>query len=108
MPRGDNPNSRANLNRSSIKARKNGKKGGLKSGEVRRSYANAREAFLAATTDEKYLEWFQKLDDMFLKYGNLGAFDRIMKTLEAAEQKEEKSSSGGNIIFMPERSDGDE
>lgn len=80
MPRGDNPNSRANLipnqNLSSDKVRERGSKGGKKSAEVRRAKATLTEALKEKCTPEV----LDQLTDMLVKrakQGNLKAFELL-------------------------------
>lgn len=80
MPRGDNPNSRANLvqNRglSREEADRLSSKGGKKSGEVRRANATLTEALKSKCTPEV----LDQLTDMLVKrakQGNLKAFELL-------------------------------
>lgn len=81
MPRGDNPNSRANLTRkSSEEARKLGAKGGKKSGEVRRQLKTFKELDDEFTTDaerKKMLAMLKKRAEQ----GNLKAFELYRDTM---------------------------
>jgi len=78
MPRGDNPNSRANLQKfgSEREARKCGAKGGKASGESRRASASLTESLKKQLTPEL-------MDDITLvlikraKQGNLKAFELL-------------------------------
>lgn len=64
MPRGDNPNSRANLKRPSSKeARENGKKGGIASGETRAALKSFQQLDKENTTDEERLEMLANLKE---------------------------------------------
>lgn len=79
MPRGDNPNSRANLKtRSSKEARKNGKKGGKASGESRRALGTWKSAYNRTLTDEDLDAILAKVKEM-ARRGNLNALDRLLK-----------------------------
>lgn len=80
MPRGENPNSRANLKPQSTRTKKEqreiAKKGGKASGEARRSYAT-----LTQTLKEKCTpEVMEQLTDMLIKrakQGNLKAYELL-------------------------------
>ncbi len=80
MPRGDNPNSRANLKpvRSKKEARKRGKKGGKKSGESRKALSSFREVYQRTTSDDDLEIILRKVMQM-AKQGNLKALDRLIK-----------------------------
>ena len=80
MPRGDNPNSRANLQpvRSKEEAREKGKKGGIASGETRKTLGSFRAAYKRTMTDEDLDLILAKVRDM-AKRGNLGALDRLLQ-----------------------------
>ena len=79
MPRGDNPNSRANLRRPSSKeARKIGKKGGKASGESRRALGTFKDAYKRTMTDEDLKAIIERVRDM-ARRGNLNALDRLLK-----------------------------
>ena len=80
MPRGDNPNSRANLKpvRSEKEARKKGKKGGKASGESRKALSSFREVYQRTTSDDDLEIILHKVMEM-AKRGNLNALDRLIK-----------------------------
>ena len=79
MPRGSNPNSRANLIvPSSKEARKNGKKGGIASGETRAAFKSLCDTVKEQCTNEDRQEIAKMLVRM-AKHGNLGAVDRLLK-----------------------------
>lgn len=79
MPRGDNPNSRANLKTlSSKEARKNGKKGGKKSAETRKTLGTWKAAYNRTMSDEDLDAILNKVREM-AKRGNLNALDRLVK-----------------------------
>lgn len=60
MPRGQHPNSRANLKQfSSKEARKNGKKGGKASAKTRAALRDMKEIALECTSDEELQELFE-------------------------------------------------
>lgn len=81
MPRGENPNSRANLKvKSSKEARELGAKGGKKSGEVRRQLKTFKELDDEFTTDaerKKMLTMLKKRAEQ----GNLKAFELYRDTM---------------------------
>jgi len=76
MPKGENPNSRANLKMfgSERDARKAGANGGKKSGEVRRALRSFKELDDEYTTDKERKEMLDKLK-MMARKGNLKAFE---------------------------------
>lgn len=78
MPRGDNPNSRANLKviRSEKEAREKGKKGGIASGESRAFYKSLNETLREQCTPEDMIEMNRKVIAM-AKRGNLRAYELI-------------------------------
>ena len=77
MPRGDNPNSRANLKVPSPKeARENCKKGGIASGEARAVYKSLSEDLKEQCTAEEVHEINKRLREM-AKHGNLKAYELI-------------------------------
>lgn len=80
MPRGDNPNSRANLKpvRNKKEARERGKKGGKASGETRRTLGTWKAAYNRTLTDEDLEAILNKVREM-AKRGNLNALDRLLK-----------------------------
>lgn len=91
MPRGEHPNSRANLKRpSSEEARKNGTKGGKASAKRRKAYASLTEALKDQCTPEV----MQKLTAMLIeevKKGNMRAYELLRdqlgeKPVERVEQ----------------------
>ena len=87
MPRGSNPNSRANLKKlSPSEARKNGRKGGKISGEVRKEWKTYREAAKELVSSEDREAHIKKLILMG-KMGNMKAIELLMKILgESVEQ----------------------
>jgi len=79
MPRGDNPNSRANLKvPTSKQARKNGSKGGKASGEARRALGTWKAAYNRTMSDDDLEAILNKVREM-AKRGNLNALDRLIK-----------------------------
>ena len=80
MPRGDNPNSRANLKpvRTKKEAREKGKKGGKASGESRRTLGTWKAAYNRTMSDEDLDAILNKVREM-AKRGNLNALDRLVK-----------------------------
>lgn len=77
MPRGDNPNSRANLRRlSSKEARKNGKKGGIVSGETRAAFKSLNADLREQATPERIAKINNRLLSM-AEHGNLRAYELI-------------------------------
>lgn len=81
MPRGDNPNSRANLKvKSSKEARELGAKGGKKSGEVRRQLKTFKELDDEFTTDAERKKMLAMLKRR-AEQGNLKAFELYRDTM---------------------------
>ena len=82
MPRGDNPNSRANLKplntRTKKEQREIQKKAGKKSGEARRTLGTWKAAYNRTLTDEDLEAILNKVREM-AKRGNLNALDRLLK-----------------------------
>jgi len=82
MPRGSNPNSRANLiplsERTKKEQRKIQKKAGKKSGEVRAAFKSLCDTVKEQCTNEDRQEIAKVLVRM-AKHGNLGAVDRLLK-----------------------------
>ena len=82
MPRGSNPNSRANLiplsERTKKEQRKIQKKAGKKSGEVRAAFKSLCDTVKEQCTNEDRQEIAKVLVRM-AKHGNLGALDRLLK-----------------------------
>lgn len=80
MPKGDNPNSRANLKpvRNKKEARERGKKGGKASGESRRALGTFKDAYKRTMTDEDLKAIIERVRDM-ARRGNLNALDRLLK-----------------------------
>lgn len=95
MPRGDNPNSRANLRRPSSKeARKNGKKGGIASGEARAVYRSLQEDLREQATPERIAKINNRLLSM-AEHGNLKAYELVRdglgeKPKDAAYEEEQR------------------
>lgn len=78
MPRGDNPNSKRNLQKfgSEREARESGSKGGIASGESRRATASITEAMKTALTPERAM----KIAEVVIKraeQGNLKAYELL-------------------------------
>ena len=81
MPRGENPNSKANLRvLSSEEAREQGRKGGQKSVEIRRQLRTFRELDEACTTDDERKEMLNMLK-LKARRGNLKAFEIYRDTM---------------------------
>ncbi len=84
MGKGSNPNSRKNLIpfdvRSVEEARENGKKGGTKSGEVRRSGKFFRELDQETTSEEEKIKMWQTLKKKAMQ-GDLKAFEIYRDTI---------------------------
>lgn len=81
MPRGDNPNSRANLTRkSSEEARKLGAKGGKASGEARRALKTFKELDDEFTTDLERKKMLEMLKKRAIQ-GNLKALEIYRDTM---------------------------
>lgn len=81
MPRGDNPNSRANLTRkSSEEARKLGAKGGKASGEARRALKTFKELDDEFTTDLERKKMLEMLKKRAIQ-GNLKALELYRDTM---------------------------
>lgn len=82
MPRGDNPNSRANLKplntRTKSEQRKIQKMAGKASGESRRTLGSWKSAYKRTLTDEDLDAILNKVRDM-AKRGNLNALDRLYR-----------------------------
>lgn len=84
MPRGENPNSKANLIKSSDltskELRERAKKGGEASAKKRAEYKTFKECFKANMTDDMRKELFNMLYNR-AKRGNLKAFEILRDTL---------------------------
>ena len=81
MPRGENPNSKANLKRFSPKeARENGKKGAKVSAKARRQLKTFRELDIETTTDDERKEMLNMLK-LKARRGNLKAFEIYRDTM---------------------------
>lgn len=77
MPRGDNPNSRANLRRlSPSEARKNGKKGGIASAETRAAFKSLNADLREQATPERIARINNRLLSM-AEHGNLRAYELV-------------------------------
>lgn len=95
MPRGDNPNSRANLTkRSSKEARENGKKGGIASGEARRLYKSLNEDLKERCTPERLAKINEKVLAM-AERGNLKAYELVRDGL--GEKPNDKVELSGTV-----------
>lgn len=81
MPRGEHPNSRANLKVSSPKeARKNGSKGGKASAETRAIRKTLTATLTEVCTDERRLNMVSRVVSM-AERGNLHAFEIVRDML---------------------------
>ena len=84
MPRGSNPNSRANLKPQNTRTKKEqrevARKGGKESGKKRAEYKTFKECFKANMTGEMRDELFAMLMNR-AKHGNLKAFEIIRDTM---------------------------
>lgn len=82
MPRGDNPNSRANLIKNSdltpSERKKKASKMGKASGEARRTLGTFKDAYKRTMTDEDLKAIIERVRDM-ARRGNLNALDRLLK-----------------------------
>lgn len=105
MPRGDNPNSRANLTaKSSKEARILGAKGGKKSGEVRRANASLNEALREAVTPEVAKQITETIVRK-ARAGNLKAYELIRDGL--GEKPTEKVEQISSVVVDLGAMDGD-
>lgn len=100
MPRGSNPNSRANLiantERTPKQIQKRNQKAGKKSGEVRAAFKSLCDTVKEQCTNEDRQEIAKVLVRM-AKHGNLGAVDRLLKMFgEDSALKIELSGSVSN------------
>ena len=84
MPRGDNPNSRANLKKpsdfTSKELRDRAKKGAKASAEARRQYKTFRESMQELATPEKKAKINSKMLEMAMR-GNIRAFEMVLRVL---------------------------
>lgn len=81
MPRGEHPNSRANLKvPSSKEARKNGSKGGKASAETRAIYKSLTEDLKERCTPERVAKMNDRIIGM-AEHGNLRAYELIRSSL---------------------------
>ena len=105
MPRGENPNSRANLKpvRSEKEARKKGKKGGKASGESRRALSSFREVYQRTATDDDLMIIMNKVMEL-AKRGNLNALDRLLKI--SGEDRESEADTDIVQEFLDKISEG--
>ena len=105
MPRGENPNSRANLKpvRSEKEARKKGKKGGKASGESRRALSSFREVYQRTATDDDLMIIMNKVMEL-AKRGNLNALDRLLKI--SGEDRESEADTDLVQEFLDKISEG--
>lgn len=99
MPRGDNPNSRANLTKLTTKeARKRGRNGGKASGESRRTLGTWKQAYQKTLTDEDLAAILAKVKEM-ARRGNLNALDRLLKI--SGEDREESAADNDQVrVFL--------
>ena len=100
MPRGSNPNSRANLiantERTPKQIQERNQKAGKKSGEVRAAFKSLCDTVKEQCTNEDRQEIAKVLVRM-AKHGNLGAVDRLLKMFgEDSALKIELSGSVSN------------
>lgn len=98
MPRGENPNSRANLKvPSSKEARKNGKKGGKASAKTRAAMIDIRESLIEYSKEhpDRINRALERLVAM-MEHGNLKAFEMYLKLVGQMpkEQVEVEVASG--------------
>ena len=84
MPRGDNPNSRANLikaeNLTSEELRQRASNGGKRSAEVRAGWKSFQEIIKENTSEEEQLQIYKAVKQR-AKQGNLKAFEIIRDTV---------------------------
>lgn len=106
MPRGDNPNSRANLKRlSTEEARKRGAKGGRASAKRRKAYASLTEALKDQCTPEV----MQKLTAMLIEEaegGNMRAYELLRDQMgEKPVERVEQTNIEISVEFEDEAND---
>lgn len=104
MPRGSNPNSRANLiantERTPKQIQKRNQKAGKKSGEVRAAFKSLCDTVKEQCTNEDRQEIAKVLVRM-AKHGNLGAVDRLLKMF--GEDSALKIKLSGSVSNPSER-----
>ena len=108
MPRGDNPNSRANLKplntRTKKEQRKIQKKAGKASGESRRTLGTWKQAYQKTLTDKDLAAILAKVREM-ARRGNLNALDRLLKI--SGEDREENVADNDQVrAFLNALKDG--
>ena len=98
MPRGDNPNSRANLIKNSERTpsqrKKQAIKAGKASGESRRTLGTWKQAYQKTLTDEDLAAILAKVREM-ARRGNLNALDRLLKI--SGEDREESAADNDQV-----------
>ena len=96
MPRGDNPNSRANLKviRSKEEAREKGRKGGIASGEARAVYKSLNEDLRERCTPERLAKMNERIMAL-AERGNIKAYEVIRDGL--GEKPSDKVEVKGTI-----------
>lgn len=99
MPRGDNPNSKANLKpvRTKKEARERGSKGGKASGRTRRIHRTFKEIDLETTTDEDLEEVLRRVVTM-MKHGNLNAIKTYMEMTGMNNASEDDSYEDDGLL----------
>ena len=98
MPRGDNPNSRANLIvPSSIQARKNGSKGGINKARKDKVIKTFQESMQEAATPEVKDKINKKLLEMAMR-GNIRAVEMVLRII--GENTEDKRDDDNVKAFL--------
>lgn len=97
MPKGENPNSRANLQmvRTTEEAREKGRKGGKASGQTRRVLGTFKAAYKRTMSDEDLDEILEKVKIM-AKRGNLNALDRLLQI--SGENREQTTDDDDQVM----------
>ena len=110
MPRGEHPNSKANLNiiRSESEAREKGKKGGKASAEARAIYKGLNADLKERCTPERLAKMNERIMAM-AEHGNLRAYELIRDGLgeRPSDKLELKTADDKTIERMKEDFDAD-